>query len=134
MLSFNTNYGQLSNNIFTGGLNDRDILLEDPDQVAEDGEMAFTSAFWYYMFPQSPKPSMHDALLGFFEPNAEDQEANICTGCFGTTINLINEGECGTSTPTATARSDSFLDFCDEFDADCPETDIGCEDMGSFPS
>merc|ERR1712060_668063 len=41
------------------------------------------------MTPQDPKPSIHDVMTGFFEPN--DIGAN-----FATTTNIINGGqECG---------------------------------------
>lgn len=66
MLSWNTNYGQFSNVAFAEGSS---VLLNDPEQLATDGELSFMSALWYYMYPQSPAPSMHDALLGFYEPS-----------------------------------------------------------------
>lgn len=47
------------------------------------------------MTPQDPKPSMHDVMTGFFEPNEADLEGGM-TATFGTTINIINGGiECG---------------------------------------
>jgi chitinase len=67
-LSWNYNYGALSASAF-GGLDGNQVLLDDPDKIIEDEDMAYYSAFWFYMWPQSPKPSMHDALLGFFEPS-----------------------------------------------------------------
>lgn len=42
-------YGQLSEIAFDGGLEDKDILLENPDLVATDGRLAFLSAFKVYM-------------------------------------------------------------------------------------
>jgi hypothetical protein len=93
MLSNNINYGQLSNSIYKG-LDAKNQLLDNPSLVALDGELAFTSAFWYYMFPQAPRPSMHDAILGFFEPSEFDLEQDICTGCFGTTTNIISRWTC----------------------------------------
>lgn len=61
--------------------------------VATDGSLAFLSAIWFYMFPQSPKPSMHDTILGYFEPSENDTSRKICTGCFGATTNIINGGQ-----------------------------------------
>lgn len=69
MLSYNTNYGQLSNVIFKEGAS---VLLSEPDSLITDGELSFMSALWYYMYPQSPKPSMHDALLGYYVPEKHD--------------------------------------------------------------
>lgn len=46
------------------------------------------SAMWFYMTAQSPKPSMHDAVMG------------RVPGGFAATINIINGGiECGRDTP-----------------------------------
>ena len=47
-------------------------LLNDPDEVADDGYYAFASALWFWMTPQSPKPSCHDIITGYFEPNTYD--------------------------------------------------------------
>jgi len=53
------------------------------------------AGIWFYMTPQDPKPSMHDVMTGFFEPNDKDDQVNI-TATFGTTTNIINGGlECG---------------------------------------
>ena len=48
------------------------------------------------MTPQSPKPSMHDVMRGFFEPNDYDLSQDIYDG-FGATTNIVNGGlECRT--------------------------------------
>ena len=53
------------------------------------------AAIWFYMRPQDPKPSMHDVMTGFFEPNQIDLDNNM-EATFATTINIINGGlECG---------------------------------------
>jgi len=67
------------------------FVLENPEVVAEDGYYAFGSSIWYYMMPVNPKPSMHDVVTGFWQPNAADTAAGI-KGGFGTTINLIAGG------------------------------------------
>jgi len=70
-------------------------LLENPDDVMQDGYTAFAAALWFYMTPQSPKPSMHDVATGYFTPNSYDTSAGI-KGGFGSTIDIINGGiECG---------------------------------------
>lgn len=51
MLSWNYNYGRLSAQI-NDGLYGKSVLLDDPDQLVEDEELAFVSALWYYMVPQ----------------------------------------------------------------------------------
>jgi len=89
-LSWNYNYGQFSSFAFEGGVNDKQILLDNPGLVASDGSLAFLSAIWFYMYPQAPKPSMHDIILGYFEPSAGDIAGSICTNCFASTTNVIN--------------------------------------------
>ena len=90
-LSYPYNYGLYSRAMF----NDPDILLKNPSLVAEKGWLAISSAFWFYVTPQSPKPSMHDVVVGYFQPNEIDKKQSIGAG-FGTTINIINGGiECG---------------------------------------
>lgn len=45
-------------------------LLLNPDQVHTDAYTVFTSALWFYMTPQYPKPSSHDVMAGFMVPTA----------------------------------------------------------------
>jgi chitinase len=66
MLSYNPQYGALSNIAFGGGLNDSNVLLDNPSLVAEDGRISFLSAIWYYMTKHGRLPTMHDAILGFY--------------------------------------------------------------------
>ena len=47
-LSWNYNYGYFSEEV----LGDKDILLQNPDQVAQDGKTAFQTALWFWMTPQ----------------------------------------------------------------------------------
>lgn len=95
-LSWNYNYGQFSNVVASpSSFNSKLFLLENPDLVHEDGFLAMAAGIWFYMTPQDPKPSMHDVMTGFFQPNEQDAAANI-TATFGTTTNIINGGiECG---------------------------------------
>jgi chitinase len=48
------------------------FLLENPDLVHTDAYTVFTSALWFYMTPQSPKPSIHDVMTGFMIPTDAD--------------------------------------------------------------
>lgn len=90
-LSWNFNYGALGEVLGLG-------LLEDPDQVTRDGAIAFTTALWFWMTTQPPKPSAHDALLGRWSPSDSDTAAGRRPG-FGMTVNIINGGlECGIPT------------------------------------
>lgn len=67
-ISWNYNYGQFSNAEY----GDVSTLLDNPDLVATDGNVAISSALWFYMTPQSPKPSMHELAQKNFVPNAFD--------------------------------------------------------------
>lgn len=89
-LSWNYNYGAVGQAL---GLN----LLENPDLVKSNGEVAFATALWFWMTPQSPKPSCHAVMSGW-TPDAGDRNKGRVPG-FGMTINIINGGlEC--SIPT----------------------------------
>ena len=90
-LSYNYNYGEFSEVSF----GDSSVLLGDPDRVAREGWLALSSAIWFYMTPHSPKPSMHDVVVGYWKPNASDIASGNRAG-FGATTNIINGGiECG---------------------------------------
>jgi len=100
-LSWNYNYGAF------GLVMDGDIekYLKNPDAITNDGGLAFLSAFWFYMTPSSPKPSIHEVAVGFFKPNSSDKATNNVAG-FGTTINIINGGiECGSGLETQQAQN-----------------------------
>jgi len=45
-------------------LNDPHQFVTNPDLVAQNGLFSLGSAFWFYMSPQPPKPSMHDVISG----------------------------------------------------------------------
>ena len=55
-ISWNYNYGPFSRMAY----DDDKVLLANPDLVGSNGYTAFLSALWFYMTPQSPKPSMHE--------------------------------------------------------------------------
>ena len=96
-----------------------------------------TAAIWFYMTPQDPKPSMHDVLTGFYEPNDVDDEAKLGAD-FGTTINIINGGqECGDvdadGHKKAKNRGDYYLKWLNFFGLDA-EDGLDCADQKSgFP-
>lgn len=91
-LSWNYNYGACGAAL---GID----LLNNPDLVSTDSAIAFMTALWFWMTPQSPKPSCHDAIR---------------TSGFGMTINIINGGiECGKGqiTPQAQHRIQLYEQF-----------------------
>ncbi len=70
-------------------------LLNNPDLVATDPAISFKTALWFWMTPQSPKPSCHDVITGRWTPSAADRSAGRLPG-FGVITNIINGGlECG---------------------------------------
>ncbi len=89
-ISYNGNYGYASDCIF----GDKSILLNNPGLVETDPVVSFKTAIYFWMTPQTYKPSAHDVMAGKWQPNAADKAANRTPG-FGMTINIINgEVEC----------------------------------------
>lgn len=89
-LSYNGNYGYASDCI----LGDKHILLNNPSLVETDPVIAFKTAIYFWMTPQTHKPSAHDVMTGKWQPNAADKAAGRTPG-FGMTINIVNgEVEC----------------------------------------
>ncbi len=90
-LSWNYNYGQAGDALSLP-------LVAQPDQVATDPVVGWKTALWFWMTPQSPKPSAHDVMTGAWTPSAADTTAGRVPG-FGMTINIINGGlECNQPT------------------------------------
>jgi hypothetical protein len=70
-------------------------LLNNPDLVATDPVISFKTALWFWMTPQSPKPSCHDVITGTWNPSEADKSAGRNPG-YGAVTNIINGGlECG---------------------------------------
>lgn len=92
-LSYNYNYGLASEHIF----GDKSILLNTPELVSTDAKISLMTAVWFWMTPQSPKPSAHDVMVGNWMPTQDEIALNRLPG-LGMTINIINGGvECGTN-------------------------------------
>jgi hypothetical protein len=115
---------------------DTSVLLDDPDRVAREGWLAIASALWFYQTPQTPKPSMHDIVTGFWEPNSNDTAAGFKHG-FGATINVINGGlECGAQSWNENARSGYYRGLMSYFglSLDLTEDDDCQTQTNSFSS
>ena len=52
-------------------------LLEDPAELTKDAWTSLSAAMWFYMTPAEPKPSMHDVVTGYWEPNDHDDVQNL---------------------------------------------------------
>ena len=89
-LSYNGNYGYAGDCI----LGDHNILLKTPDLIETDPVLAFKTAIYFWMTPQTHKPSAHDVMIGVWQPKAADKAKGRAPG-FGMTINIVNgELEC----------------------------------------
>ena len=89
-LSYNGNYGYAGDCI----LGDHNILLKNPDLLETDPVLAFKTAIYFWMTPQTHKPSAHDVMTGVWQPKAKDAAKGRASG-FGMTINIVNgEVEC----------------------------------------
>jgi basic endochitinase B len=84
-LSYNGNYGYASDCIF----GNKKALLNNPGLVETDPVIAFKTAIYFWMTPQTYKPSAHDVMIGKWQPSAADKAAGRFPG-FGMTINIIN--------------------------------------------
>ncbi|OEL12598.1 Chitinase 11 [Dichanthelium oligosanthes] len=90
-------------------------LLNNPDLVSSDPVVAFKTAIWFWMTPQSPKPSCHAVMTNGWTPSAADRDAGRLPG-YGLTTNIINGGqECGRGQGTdgAKDRVGYFKRYCD---------------------
>ena len=89
-------------------------LLNNPDLVATDATISFKTALWFWMTPQSPKPSCHDVITGSWTPSNADRAAGRLPG-YGVTTNIINGGlECGKGSDARVAdRIGFYKRYCD---------------------
>ena len=74
-LTGQSDYKQFSATFYEG-YDRSDELVNEPERVSTDGYLGFAAAVWKYMTPQSPAPSMHNIMTGFYVPNS----SNITAG------------------------------------------------------
>ncbi|KAK3014049.1 hypothetical protein RJ639_008043 [Escallonia herrerae] len=89
-------------------------LLKNPDLVASDPTISFKTGLWFWMTPQSPKPSSHDVITGRWRPTSTDSAAGRAPG-YGVITNIINGGiECGKGPNAEVADRIGFYQrYCD---------------------
>ncbi|KAK1666538.1 hypothetical protein QYE76_054697 [Lolium multiflorum] len=106
-ISYNYNYGPAGQAIGSD-------LLGNPDLVASDATVSFKTALWFWMTPQSPKPSCHNVITGQWSPSSADQAAGRVPG-YGVITNIINGGlECGKGQDNRVAdRIGFYKRYCD---------------------
>ena len=99
-LSWNYNYGQASAVIYGEMM----TLLTDPNRILQDGVLGWKTAIWFWMTPQSPRPSCHQVITGgwtgSWTPSAQDLATGQTKVGFGHTIMVINGGLEGDSSET----------------------------------
>ncbi|MBK0413950.1 chitinase [Chromobacterium haemolyticum] len=127
-LSYNYNYGPFSQAMYNG---DQSVLLKNPDLVASTW-LNLTSATFFFVFPQPPKPSMLHVLDGTWVPNAADKAAGAGNN-FATTIQIIN-AECGGGTERQAAqnRIDYYRQFAKDLGWDYGNEQLSCANMQRF--
>ena len=127
-LSWNYNYGQFSEAYF----GDKDSLLKHPELLIHDAVLAFSSAIWFWMQSQKPKPSCHDIITGNWIPSHIDSSYNRLPG-FGATVNVINGGiECNINEAKQTTyRYNYYLFFCKYFNV-VPGPNLKCSNQKPF--
>ena len=84
-ITWNYNYGLLSGVIY----GDKNILLNHPEYVTEDGKLGFMTAIAFWMIPQGKKPSCHSVMTGEWRPNEEDIASGRTKPCFGIVIMIV---------------------------------------------
>lgn len=98
-LTWNYNYGEAGNAL---GYD----LLNSPETVAQDSQISFKTAFWFWM-------------------NRDCHDAMVSGRGFGDTIKAINSGECSQSPDQVRSRVDKYQQFCRDFGVD-PGSNISC--------
>ncbi|MDP3392614.1 chitinase [Sediminibacterium sp.] len=127
-LSWNYNYGLFSETV----LGNKDSLLNNPDLLTIDPELSFTSAIWFWVTAQEPKPSCHDVMSGKWVPNETDSLAGRKPG-FGAVMNIVNGGlECGGIESVKNKfRLEYYLAFCKKMKVD-PGPNISCNSQQPY--
>jgi predicted chitinase len=129
-LSYNGNYGYASDCIF----GDKKILLNNPALVETDPIVAFKTAIYFWMTPQTYKPSAHDVMIGKWQPNTNDKAVGRTPG-FGMTIVIINGPvECGKgeTMSSMTDRIGYYQYFLKKLGVSDPNCACSCGKMKSY--
>ena len=120
-ISYNYNYGLFSRWLLEQGIthNGKPIdILQEPNLVITktDPPLSIMASLWFYMTPQSPKPAMHDIVVGYWV----SPDPVYAGGVFGPTSLVINK-ECKGEDPNTPGRGGesrrikAFKWFCEYF-------------------
>ncbi|RFZ85513.1 hypothetical protein DYU05_07920 [Mucilaginibacter terrenus] len=129
-ISYNGNYGYASDCIF----GNKKILLDNPGLVETDPVVAFKTAIYFWMTPETHKPSAHDVMTGRWQPNAKDKAAGRKPG-FGMTIVIVNGAlECnkGEDNFSMNDRIGFYQFFLKKLGANDPNCVCSCATMAPY--
>lgn len=128
-LSWNYNYAAFSQYIY----GDASVLINDPSQVATNATLAYQAGLWFWMTPQNPKPSCHDAQTGAWQPSAADSQVGRVAG-YGMVTNVINGGlECNMPTNGKVVdRVEYYKRYAGVLNVAVDDATLYCDQMQSY--
>ena len=117
-------------------------LVAHPDLVDsvtanKETSLLWGSALWFWLTPQTPKPSAHAVMTDQWHPTAVDIKNNRKPG-FGTVINIVNGGlECGKDRGAdkdlkANNRIDAYQRILSIIGAPKDTLNLDCKDSKDF--
>ena len=126
-LSYHYNYGNFSDFYFNNK-----TLVNNPDLLEQDGELALLSAIWFWMTPQCPKPSCHQVMQEIYDESATSYSSgNMGKKGFLHTVNIINgDVECRGANAKPLLRSKLYKYYMSLIGFNT--TEISNEDMGEY--
>jgi len=130
-LSYNGNYGKASDFIF----GNKKVLLNNPELIETNAVVAFKTAIWFWMTPETYKPSAHDVMIGKWQPNASDKALGRTPG-FGMTVLIINgQVECNKGENRfLTDRIEFYQHFLKLMSISDPNCACSCAKMPPYPN
>ncbi|KAK7360285.1 hypothetical protein VNO77_02268 [Canavalia gladiata] len=124
-LTHNYNYGQAGKAI-------GEDLINNPDLVAQNPDVAFKTAIWFWMTKQGNKPSCHDVITGKWTPSSADRSAGRVPG-YGVITNIINGGlECGHGSDSRVEDRIGFYKRYCQMMGVSPGDNLDCNNQRSF--
>lgn len=84
-ITWNYNYGLISGIIY----GDKNILLDHPEYVEEDGKLGFMTAITFWMIPQGKKPSCHLVMTNQWQPSQSDIASGRTQPGFGIVVLIV---------------------------------------------
>ena len=127
-ISYFYNYGNFSDFYFNNN-----TLVNTPELLEQDGELALLSAIWFWMTPQCPKPSCHQVMQEVYDESATTySSAKMSKKGFLHTVNIINGAvECRSSGVTQPVLRSKLYKYYMSL-VGFTSTEIDNEDMGEY--